>query len=207
MLKNFALLFSLASLLVVPKALSATPNGTWLSKPQIWYYTSTHRLAPVLAQMRFQQYKVVFLDYRKVPEQMQQEVSQESRRQGLIPVVWVQSPYYRSLSIPELVYEARNGDGIQVDDHFFSHYTLKEFYALRRLYTKPIYCSIQPSQVKQAPPGGCNQIDVQCYSSNGFEDCVKLTDRIGAVVSLSASETLGYHNELGERRFNNFLWP
>jgi hypothetical protein len=207
-LKYLTLLFSLASLLVLaPEVLGAVPNGTWLSKPQIWYYTTTHQLEQIFTKMRFQQYKVVFLDYRKVSEQMQQQVSTEVRRQGLTPVVWVQTPYYRSLSIPELAYEARYGDGIQVDDHFFSHYTLREFYALRRLYTKPIYCSIQPSQVKLAPPGGCNQIDVQCYASNGFESCVKLAEQLGAVVSLSTSETLGYHEQLGDRRFNMFLWP
>jgi hypothetical protein len=160
-----------------------------------------------MTQIRIQQYRVVFLDYRKVADGVQQQVSQEARRQGLIPVVWVQSPQYRSMSIPELVYEARHGDGIQVDDHFFSHYTLRDFYALRRLYTKPIFCSIQPFQVAQAPPGGCNQLDIQCYAAQGFQSCVKLADKLGAVVSLSATQTLGYQETLGGRRFNTFLWP
>jgi hypothetical protein len=207
MLKVFTLLLSVVPLMLAPEVVSAIPNGTWLSKPQIWYYTSTQQIQRVMTQIRLQQYKVVFLDYRKVPEPMQQKVSQEARRQGLTPVVWVQSPKYRSLSIPQLVYEARYGDGIQVDDHFFSNYTLRDFYALRRLYTKPIFCSIQPSQVTQAPSGGCNQIDVQCYASNGFQSCVKQADRLGAVVSLSTSDTLGYRDKLGERRFNTFLWP
>jgi hypothetical protein len=205
--KNFSLLMSAAWLMLLPNVVSAMPNGTWLSQPQIWFYRSTHQLEQVMAQIRTQHYKVVFLDYRKVPEVMQQQVSYEARSQGLTPVVWVQSPQYRSMTIPDLVNEARYGDGIQVDDDFFSHYTLKDFYALRRLYTKPIFCSIQPRQVALAPPGGCNQIDVQCYANNGFQNCVKIADQLGAVVSLSVTETLGYQNALGERRFNTFLWP
>lgn len=204
MLKSFTLLFSLASLLLVPRAVGAIPNGTWLSRSQIRYYASTHRLKQVLAQIRFQHYKVVFLDYRHVPEQVQQEVSREARSQGLTPVVWVQSP---SVRISKLVYEARNGNGIQVDDHFFSRYTLREFHALRRLYTRRIFCSIQPKQFTQVPPRGCNQLDVQCYASNGFKHFVKLANRLGAVVSLSTSETLKYRKTLGKRRFNTFLWP
>jgi hypothetical protein len=205
--KTFSLLLSVAWLMLLPKVVGAMPNGTWLSQPQIWFYRSTDKLEQVMAQIRTQHYKVVFLDYRKVPEVMQQQVSHEARSQGLTPVVWVQSPQYRSMSISDLVNEARYGDGIQVDDDFFDHYTLKDFYALRRLYTKPIFCSIQPGQVTLAPPGGCNQIDVQCYASNGFQNCVKIADRLGAVVSLSVAQTLGYRNTLGERRFNIFLWP
>lgn len=196
-----------ASQLLSTEVAGAAPNGTWLSQPQIWFYTSTNRLEQVLSQMRIQRYKVVFLDYRKVPEGMQQRVSQEVRRQGLTPIVWVQSPQFRSMSVTEIVQAAIYGDGLQVDDHFFTHYTLRDFYTLRRQYTKPIFCSIQPNQVSLAPPGGCNQLDVQCYASNGFQNCVKLADRLGAVVSLSVTETLGYQNTLGERRFNTFLWP
>jgi hypothetical protein len=206
-LKQFISFVSVASLLLAPKIAIAAPNGTWLSQPQIWFYASTNKLEQVLTEIRTQRYKVVFLDYRKVPDAMQQQVSQEVRRQGLIPVVWVQSPQYRSMSIPELVNAARYGDGIQVDDHFFNHYTLSDFYALRRLYTKPIFCSIQPSQVALSPRGGCNQVDVQCYASNGFQSCVKLADQLGAVVSLSTTDTLGQRETLGERRFNTFLWP
>lgn len=206
-LKRYIRLFIAASLLLTPEVAGAVPNGTWLSQPQIWFYASTNKIEQVLGQMRLQNYKVVFLDYRKVPDLMQQRVSQEARRQGLTPVVWVQSPQFRAMGIPEIVEAARHGDGIQVDDHFFSHYTLKDFYALRRRYTKPIFCSIQPNQVTLAPPGGCNQLDIQCYASNGFQNCVKLADQLGAVVSLSVTETLGYQNALGERRFNTFLWP
>ncbi|MFQ6538114.1 hypothetical protein ACLNEE_05325, partial [Aphanothece stagnina RSMan2012] len=146
-------------------------------------------------------------DYRKVSDPVQQEVAQEARRQGLIPVVWVQSPQYRSMSIPELVHEARHGDGIQVDDHFFANYSLADFYRLRHLYTKPIFCSIQPFQAGLRPPSGCNQLDVQCYTNQGFQQCVKLADRLGAVVSLSEKNTLRHQPTLGSRRFNTFLWP
>ncbi|MFS6827358.1 hypothetical protein [Cyanobium sp. ATX-6F1] len=107
-----------AGLLLAPLAAGAAPNGTWLSQPQIWFYTSTNGISQVMAQIRAVHYNVVFLDYRKVSDPMQQQVAQEARRQGLMPVVWVQSPQYRSLTIPDLLHEARNGDGIQVDDHF-----------------------------------------------------------------------------------------
>ena len=185
----------------------ALPNGTWLSQPQIWFYSSTHRLTDIMAQIRVEQYTVVFLDYRKVSDPVQREVAREARRQGLRPVVWVQSPQYRSMSISDLVHEARHGDGIQVDDHFFANYSLADFYRLRRLYSKPIFCSIQPFQARLVPPGGCNQIDVQCYTTQQFQKCIKLADRLGAVVSLSSKNTLGYKKTLGKRLFNTFLWP
>jgi hypothetical protein len=73
MLKVFTLLLSVAPLMLAPEVVSAIPNGTWLSKPQIWYFTSTHQIERVMTQIRLQQYKVVFLDYRKVSEQMQQK--------------------------------------------------------------------------------------------------------------------------------------
>jgi hypothetical protein len=159
-----------------------------------------------MARIRDSNYRVVFLDVRRVSDPMQREAAQAARRQGLLPVVWVQSPEYRGLRIDELVQEARHGDGIQVDDHFFAHYTLKDFYLLRRMYTKPIFCSIQPFQARLVPTAGCNQIDVQCYTAQQFQQCLKVADRLGAVVSLSSENTLRYRRQLGDRPFNTFLW-
>jgi hypothetical protein len=159
-----------------------------------------------MADIRGSDFKVVFLDVRKVSEAMQQEAAQAARRQGLLPVVWVQSPQYRGLRIDQLVAEARHGDAIQVDDHFFANYSLEDFYLLRRLYPKPIFCSIQPFQASLLPTAGCNQLDVQCYSAPQFQQCLKLADRLGAVVSLSSENTLKYRSQLGERSFNTFLW-
>ncbi len=81
-------------------------------------------------------------------------------------MVLVQSPQYRSLRIEDLVHEARHGDGIQLDDHFFANYSQADFYLLRQLYTKPIFCSIQPFQARLVPTAGCNQLDEQCYSAS-----------------------------------------
>lgn len=198
--------FLAAALALSTAAVQAAPNGTWLSQPQIWYYASRGSLNGVMAEIRGSDFKVVFLDVRKVSEAMQQEAAQAARRQGLLPVVWVQSPQYRALGITDLVHEARHGDGIQVDDHFFAHYSLEDFYLLRRLYPKPIFCSIQPFQASLLPTAGCNQLDVQCYSASQFQPCLKLADRLGAVVSLSSENTLKYRSQLGERSFNTFLW-
>lgn len=206
-LRSIAWLAAMAGIALAPLMASAAPNGTWLSQPQIWYYSSTNQMGQIMAQMRSVRYRVVFLDYRKVSEPMQKHVAQEARSHGLMPVVWVQSPQYRSLSVPDLLHEARHGDGIQVDDHFFANYTLADFYRLRQLYTKPIFCSIQPFQVALVPPRGCNQLDVQCYTVQTFQQCVKTADRLGAVVSLSEKNTLSYQNSLGTRHFNIFLWP
>ncbi|MCP9934025.1 hypothetical protein KBZ08_08860 [Cyanobium sp. Candia 9D4] len=195
-----------AALVLGAAAGQAAPNGTWLSQPQIWYYASRQSLDSVMADIRGSDFKVVFLDVRKVSETMQREAAQAARRQGLMPVVWVQSPQYRGLRIDELVAEARHGDGIQVDDHFFAHYSLEDFYLLRRLYPKPIFCSIQPFQASLVPTAGCNQLDVQCYSAKQFQPCLKLADRLGAVVSLSSENTLRYRSQLGDRSFNTFLW-
>lgn len=202
----FGCLFAGIGLVLEPGAGAAAPNGTWLSQPQIWYYNSRSALPQVMAQIRAENYKMVFLDYRKVSDQVQQQVAEEARRQGLMPVAWVQSPQYRSMSIPALVHEARHADGIQVDDHFFANYSLADFYRLRRQYTKPIFCSIQPFQAALVPPGGCNQLDVQCYTSQTFQQCVRLAARLGAVVSLSTTQTVQYHKTLGARPFNTFLW-
>ncbi|MGB5136350.1 MAG: hypothetical protein WBN89_14380 [Prochlorococcaceae cyanobacterium] len=195
-----------AALALGAAAVQAAPNGTWLSQPQIWYYANRQSLNGVMAQIRASNYRVVFLDVRKVSDAMQQEAAEAARSQGLLPVVWVQSPQYRGLRIEELVHEARHGDGIQVDDHFFANYTLADFYLLRQLYTKPIFCSIQPFQVGLVPRAGCNQLDVQCYTGQQFQHCLKVADRLGAVVSLSTQNTLGEQSRLGGRLFNTFLW-
>jgi len=184
----------------------AAPNGTWLSQPQIWYYGTRQSLNGVMAQIRADHYRVVFLDVRKVSDAMQREAAEAARRHGLLPVVWVQSPQYRALRIPDLVHEARHGDAIQVDDHFFANYTLADFYWLRQVYTKPIFCSIQPFQAGLVPSAGCNQLDVQCYTAQQFPQCLKVADRLGAVVSLSTQNTLGHRSQLGGRLFNIFLW-
>jgi hypothetical protein len=191
----------------LPSAASAAPFGTWLSKPQIAFHTSNNTLSYALAQIKAQEFKVVFLDYRNVPDALQQEVSEAVRQQFLMPVVWVQSPQFRSLTVPQLLAEARNGDGIQVDDHFFSNYSLTDFYALRSSYAKPIFCSIQPFQAAKVPPKGCNHLDVQCYSSNGFRSCLNLAGRLNAATSLSAQQTFQYRTQMTGRRFNVFLWP
>jgi hypothetical protein len=159
-----------------------------------------------MAEIQGSDFKVVFLDVRKVSDPMQREAAQAARRQGLLPVVWVQSPQYRALGIADLVQEARHGDAIQVDDHFFANYSLEDFYLLRRLYPKPIFCSIQPFQASLVPTAGCNQVDVQCYSAPQFQACLTLADRLGAVVSLSSENTLRFRNQLGTRSFNTFLW-
>ena len=183
------------------------PNGTWLSQPQIRFHSSTNTLGQVMKDIQRQNYKVVFLDFRGVSDEVQQQVSQEAREQKLIPVVWVQTPQYRSLTVAELIYEARNGDGIQVDDHFFSHYSSREFQSLGFQYKKPIFCSIQPFQAALVSQGRCNQLDVQCYTTQDFRNCIALADRLKAVVSLFDKETFRYREQLGVRRFNVFLWP
>lgn len=160
-----------------------------------------------MRDIQWQKYRVVFLDFRGVPDEVQQRVSEKAREYKLIPVVWVQSPQYRSLTVAELLHEARHGDGIQVDDHFFTHYSKSEFQSLSFQYKKLIFCSIQPSQAALLSELQCNQLDVQCYTANKFNDCLKLADRLNAVVSLSDKDTFRYREQLGMRRFNVFLWP
>ncbi|MEO1002905.1 MAG: hypothetical protein AAFX65_07330 [Cyanobacteria bacterium J06638_7] len=196
-----------AGLALAPQARGAVANGTWLSQPQIWFYSSNQRLSEIMGRIRAERYRVVFLDVRNVADAVQQQVAREARRQGLIPVVWVQTPQYRSMSVSDLIHEARHGDGIQVDDHFFANYQMADFYRLRWLYSKPIYCSIQPFQARLVPRSGCNQLDVQCYTSQTFQSCVKLADQLGAVVSLSTTNTLKHQGTIGGRLFNTFLWP
>jgi hypothetical protein len=199
----------LASALVgVTAAVSnALPNGTWFSKPQIMFHLSNGTLGPVMERVRAQRYRVVFFDFRNVSELDQQKVAQTARDYQLIPVTWIQSPQFRALSVQQLVNEGKYTDGIQVDDHYFAHYSRRDFHALRSQYTKPIYCSIQPFQATLVPTAGCNQVDVQCYSAITLRQCVGLADRLKAVTSLSAQNTLGFGEVIGGRSFNVFLWP
>lgn len=185
----------------------ALPNGTWFSKPQIMFHLSNGTLGPVMERVRAQRYRVVFLDFRNVSELDQQRVAQTARDYQLIPVTWIQSPQFRALSVQQLVDEGKYTDGIQVDDHYFAHYSRQDFSALRSQYTKPIYCSIQPFQAAQVSTAGCNQVDVQCYSAVTLRQCVGLADRLKAVTSLSAQNTLGFGEVIGGRSFNVFLWP
>jgi hypothetical protein len=48
---------------------------------------------------------------------------------------------------------------------------------------------------------------VQCYTPQTFHSCVQLADRLGAVVSLSTQNTLGFRPALAGRSCNTFLWP
>jgi hypothetical protein len=185
----------------------ALPNGTWFSKPQIMFHLSNGTLGPVMERVRAQRYRVVFFDFRNVSDLDQQKVTQAARNYQLIPVAWIQSPQFRALSVQQLVDEGKYTDGIQVDDHYFAHYSQRDFHALRSQYTKPIYCSIQPFQAALVPTAGCNQVDVQCYSAITLRQCVGLADRLKAVTSLSAQNTLGFGEVVGGRSFNVFLWP
>jgi len=76
-----------AALALSTAAAQAAANGTWLSQPQIWYYASRQSLNDVMAEIRGSDFKVVFLDVRKVSEAMQREAAQAARRQGLLPEV------------------------------------------------------------------------------------------------------------------------
>lgn len=189
---------------IFPELAMGVPNGAWLSQPQIRFHSSTNTLAQVMADIQAQNYKVVFLDFRNVPDAVQQQTAQTAREQGLKPIVWIQSPQYRSLTVPELIDEARHGDGMQVDDHFFAHYSQSDFRALRFQYNQSIFCSIQPFQSALVPKTGCNQLDLQCYTSNNFTGCEKLADKLKAVLSLSDKDTYQYKEKLGDRSFNVF---
>lgn len=201
-----SLLFS-SFLLATPQASQATPTGTWLSQPQIRYHVSSNTLTEAMAKIKKQNYKVVFLDYRNVSGDTQKKVSQAARENQLKPVVWIQSPQLRSLTVSQLINEAKHTDGLQVDDHYFKHYSSKDFAELRSAYDKPIYCSIQPFQSKQLPKRGCNQVDVQCYTPSTLRRCMGLADRLNAVTSLATKRTFKYRQKLGNRKFNVFLWP
>ncbi|WP_404785083.1 hypothetical protein [Altericista sp. CCNU0014] len=185
----------------------AQPYGTWLSKPQIMFHLSNSTLGPVMDRMRAQRYRVVFLDFRNVSSEDQQRVAQTVRQYQLVPIAWIQSPQFRTLSVQQIIDEGRHADGIQVDDHFFANYSRADFFQLRSQYRKQIYCSIQPFQAALMPPTGCNQRDVQCYAPINFKQCMGLADRLRAVTSLSSQNTLGYRDRMGGRSFNVFLWP
>ena len=123
-------------------------------------------------------------------------------------MVWIHLLNIVHSPVPQLIHEARHGDGIQVDDHFFyPNYTRQQFLSLSYQYNKPIFCSIQPFQSDLVSDGMCNQLDVQCYTSKGFQRCLALADRLRAVVSLFDENTLKYRSKLGGRSFNVFLWP
>jgi hypothetical protein len=202
--------FSLLATVLVGLAANAalaTPNGTWLSKPQLMFHLSNGTLNLAMERIRSQQFRVVFLDFRHVSSQAQQEVAQAARNYQLLPIVWVQSPQFRSLSVQQLIAEGQYADGIQVDDHYFAHYSRTAFYQLRSQYPKLIFCSIQPFQAALLPPTGCNQQDVQCYVPGTFKQCMGLADRLKAVTSLSAENTYNYRQRMGGRSFNVFLWP
>jgi hypothetical protein len=188
-------------------AWGGTPNGTWLSKPQIQFHSSTNTISQVMRDIKRQNYKLVFLDYRGVPDYVQERVSSKARAENLVPIVWIQSPQYRSLTISQLIYEARHGDAIQVDDHFFANYSKKDFLSLSSQYQKPIFCSIQPFQSNMVSQGRCDQLDVQCYTTQKFQSCIALADKLNAVVSLFYKDTFKYRTQLDRRRFNVFLWP
>ena len=202
---------AIATLLLglIPGIAEAYPraNGTWLSKPQITFHTSNNTWDPVMNRMRNQRYKYVFLDVRHVPDAVQQKVTAKIREYDMVPIVWIQSPQLRRMSVQDLIHEARYADGLQVDDHFFANYSGSAFYQLRSNYTKPIFCSIQPFQSKLVPRQGCNQVDVQCYTPQTFRSCVGLADRLKAVTSLSTKNTLRYQSQLSGRSYNVFLWP
>ncbi len=196
-----------AMLASLPLAAQASPNGTWLSKPQIWFHSSNQTLDSVMARIKKEQYDYVFLDYRHVDDEMQLQVSEAAREHDLKPIVWIQSPQYRSMTVADMIEEARHADGIQVDDHFFTHYSQRDFQTLRAQYDKTLLCSIQPFQANKVPASGCDQLDVQCYTPASFQRCVGLANRLNAVLSLSHTSTINRQGEFWGRSHNVFLWP
>ena len=196
-----------ALLVSLPLAAEAKPNGTWLSRPQIWFHSSNQTLDAVMERIKTEQYNYVFLDYRNVEPEMRQQVAAAAREQALEPIVWIQSPQYRSMSVDDMIKEAEHADGLQVDDHFFTHYSQRDFQKLRARYDKKILCSIQPFQVNKIPPSGCDQLDVQCYTPASFQRCLGLANRLNAVLSLSSTSTIRHQKSLWGRSHNTFLWP
>ncbi|MBE9241947.1 hypothetical protein [Synechocystis salina] len=188
-------------------ALAGVPNGTWLSQPQIRFYANRNALDQVMRDIQSQGYRLVFLDFRGVADDVQEQVSQQARNHNLIPIAWIQSPQLRSLTIGQIIEEARHTDGLQVDDHFFANYSARDFEYLANQYKKFIFCSIQPFQKNLVPRYGCNQIDVQCYTSPTFKQCLNLANQLNAVVSLYEKDTFKYRTQIGGKNFNVFLWP
>jgi hypothetical protein len=191
----------------IPLAAQASPNGTWLSKPQIWFHASNQTLDAVMARMQKEQYDYVFLDYRNVDDEMRQQVFASAKKHDLSPIVWIQSPQLRAMTIEDMIQEASDADGLQVDDHFFEHYSQQDFQALRAQYDKKILCSIQPFQVNKIPTSGCDQLDVQCYTPASFQQCMALANNLNAVLSLSSTSTISHQKKLEGRAYNIFLWP
>ncbi len=191
----------------IPLAAQASPNGTWLSKPQIWFHASNQTLDSVMERMKQERYDYVFLDYRNVDDEMRQEVALAAKENNLSPIVWIQSPQLRSMTVEDMIQEAEHADGIQVDDHFFTHYSQRDFQELRAKYDKEILCSIQPFQADKVPARGCDQLDVQCYTPASFQKCLKLADNLNAVLSLSSTSTISQQNKYWTRAHNVFLWP
>jgi hypothetical protein len=161
----------------------------------------------VMARMKAENYEYVFLDYRTIDDEMRQQVAETARANDLSPIVWIQSPQLRSMTVDDLIAEAEHADGIQVDDHYFTHYSQQDFQALRAQYDHKILCSIQPFQVNQIPSSGCDQLDVQCYTPASFQQCLSLANRLNAVLSLSSTSTIRYQPQLRGRSHNIFLWP
>jgi len=207
MLKFFQKLLLSAVVLWPGAALAGVPNGTWLSQPQIRFYANQNALDQLMRDIQSQGFRLVFMDFRGVSEEVQQQISQEARNHRLVPITWVQSPQLRSLTIDQIIEEARHTDGLQVDDHFFANYSARDFEYLANQYKKFIFCSIQPFQKAQVPRYGCNQIDVQCYVSNNFKQCLDLANELNAVVSLYEKDTFKYRAQIGGKNFNVFLWP
>lgn len=191
----------------VPLAAQASPNGAWLSKPQIWFHSSNQTLDAVMARMQKEQYDYVFLDYRNVDDEMRQQVSESAQRHDLSPIVWIQSPQLRAMTVEDMIQEATYADGLQVDDHFFANYSQQDFQTLRARYDKKIFCSIQPFQVNKIPVSGCDQLDVQCYTPASFQQCMALANNLNAVLSLSSTSTISHQPQLWGRAHNVFLWP
>lgn len=191
----------------VPLAAQASPNGAWLSKPQIWFHASNQTMDAVMARMQIEQYDYVFLDYRNLDDEIRQQAFESAKKHNLSPIVWIQSPQLRSMKVEDLIQEASYADGLQVDDHFFTHYSPQDFQALRAQYDKKILCSIQPFQVSQIPVYGCDQLDLQCYAPASFQQCMTLANNLNAVLSLSSTSTISHQPQLSERAHNVFLWP
>lgn len=194
-------------LLCPSMALAGVPNGTWLSQPQIRFYASQNALDQVMKDIQSQGCRLVFLDFRGVADDVQEQISQQACNHNLIPIAWVQSPQYRRLTIEQIINEACHTEGLQVDDHFFANYSSRDFEYLANQYRKFIFCSIQPFQKNLVPRYGCNQIDVQCYTYPTFKQCLNLANQLNAVVSLYEKDTFRYREQIGGRNFNVFLWP
>ncbi|WP_228015178.1 hypothetical protein [Synechocystis salina] len=135
-------------------ALAGVPNGTWLSQPQIRFYANRNALDQVMRDIQSQGFRLVFLDFRGVSDQVQQQISQEARNHNLIPITWVQSPQLRALTIGQIIEEARHTDGLQVDDHFFANYSARDFEYLAHQYKKFIFAVFNHFKKPRCPAMG-----------------------------------------------------